>query len=138
MAGHAVLKVLALVAGMIAGADFLVTVSVKLCVADELAPLVAVMVNGQLPAVPTAGVPARVAPRLPFGVNVTPEESAPVLLTVVATGKPAGVVTVKLPAVPAWQVAWSGLVMLGDSFTVRVNAWLSDGAMPLSALMLSP
>ncbi len=73
---------------------------------------------------------------MPFGVNVTPSGRVPVLVTVVATGNPAVVVTGKFPAVPAWKVAWSALLIVGDSLTLRMNAWLSDGRVPLSALMV--
>ena len=51
------------------------TVSVKLWVALGATPLVAVMVKGKVPALPSAGVPARVAVPSPLSVNVTPDGS---------------------------------------------------------------
>jgi hypothetical protein len=72
------------------------TVRVKLCDADGVAPLVAAIVIGYAPAVPSAGVPANVAVPSPLSVNVTPLGSAPVSDNA-GVGDPV-VFTVKLPA----------------------------------------
>ena len=54
------------------------TVRVKVWVAAEPKPFVAVIVNGYVPPVPAAGVPESVAVPSPLSVNVTPVGSAPV------------------------------------------------------------
>ncbi len=85
------------------------------------------------------GVPASVAVPSPLSVKVTPAGSAPVLVIVVAAGKPAVVVTVKLPALPLAKVAWSALVMTGEALagcTVRVKDCCRLPA-PLVAVMVS-
>src|ERR1700712_412314 len=108
---------------------FLVTVSVKDCVASVLAPLLAVMVIVNAP--DAVGVPAMVAVPFPLSVNVTPVGSEPVLVIVVLAGKPGVVVTVKVPAVPSRKVGWSALVITGDALagdTVSVNAWSLEPA----------
>ena len=74
---------------------------------------------------PAAGVPASVAVPSPLSVNVTPEGSVPVSVTVV---RAAGlVVTVNVPAVPTVKVVWSALVIAGASVTVSVKAAASSG-----------
>ncbi len=108
---------------------FLITLNVNAWVASAVAPLEAVIVIGKDPA--TDGVPARVAVPLPLSVKLTPTGRAPVLVIVVATGYPAAVVTVKLPALPLVNVAEPALVKLGDSFTVSVNAcWVDPAELP--------
>jgi hypothetical protein len=82
-------------------------------------------VRWYVPAVPEAGRPARVAVPLPLSLKLTPEGSAPVSLMAVAAGYPAVVLTVKEPDRPVVNVAWSALVMVGDSSTNRVKDWLT-------------
>ena len=67
--------------------------------------------NGYVPPVFAAGVPASVAVPSPLSVNVTPGGSAPVSDNV-ELGTPV-VVTVKVPAWPAVKVVPAGLVILG-------------------------
>ena len=81
-------------------------------------------------------MPARVAVPSPLSVKDTPAGSAPVLVMVVAVGDPASVVTVKDPAEPTVKVAWSALVIVGASFTVRVKSG-GVGATPLVAVIVS-
>jgi hypothetical protein len=84
-------------------------------------PLVAVSTIVELPPVPAAGVPDTVAVPLPLSVKLRPEGSVPKLGAMdVTVGVPL-VVTSKLPAVPATNVALSPLVKAGAApmFTVR-------------------
>ena len=81
-----------------------------------------------------AGVPDRVAVPLPLAVNVMPEGSVPVRVSVGA-GVPV-VVTVKLNAVPEVAVAESALVMASPLFTVRTKVWVAVPA-ELLAVMVS-
>ena len=76
--------------------------------APGLTPFVAVIVNGYVPPVPAAGVPASAAVPSPLSVNVTPVGSAPVSDNV-ELGYPV-VVTVKVPGWPTAKVvpAWAG------------------------------
>ncbi len=100
------------------------TVSVKVWVASGVTPSLAVRVSGYVPPVPAAGVPARVAVPLPLSVKVTPEGRVPVALIATLPAPPA-VVTVNDPAVPTTKVAWSALVIAGDSTTVSVKDWVA-------------
>ncbi len=113
---------------------FLTTVSVNAWAASAVAPLEAVIVIGKDP--DTDGVPDRVAVPSPLSVKPTPTGRAPALVIVVATGYPAAVVTVKLPALPLVNVAEPALVITGEALagtTVKVNAcW----AVP--AVLLAP
>jgi hypothetical protein len=94
---------------VIAGAWF--TVSVKFWVAFVPTPLLAVIVNGCVPPVPVAGVPASVAVPFPLLVNVTPLGNVPVSLSV-GVGLPVAV-TVNVPAVPTVNVVLLPLVIAG-------------------------
>ena len=85
------------------------TVRVKVWVAAGLTPFVAVIVNGYVPPVPAAGVPASVAVPSPLSVNVTPDGSAPVSDNA-ELGTPVDV-TVKVPAWPTVKVVPAGLVI---------------------------
>ena len=58
------------------------TVRVNAWVASGATPLVAVIMIGQDPALPSAGVPVIVALPSPLSVNETPDGRAPVLLNV--------------------------------------------------------
>ncbi len=81
----------------------LTTVRVKDWVAAGLPPFVAVIVNGYVPPVPAAGVPASVAVPSQLSVNVTPDGSAPVS-DKAALGTPVDL-TVKVPARPVVKVS---------------------------------
>ena len=94
----------ALLALVMAGAWF--TVSVKLCVASAPTPLLAVIVIGNVPAVPAAGVPASVP-----ALNSTPLGKAPLSLNEGA-GAPVAV-TVKDAATPTIIVVLFALVIAG-------------------------
>jgi hypothetical protein len=76
-----------------------------------------------VPAVPTAGVPERIAVPLGFGVNVTPLGKAPDSVRVGA-GIPV-VVTLKVPGLPTTNVVLEALVMAGAELTVRLNDWVA-------------
>src|SRR5207253_1763050 len=76
------------------------TVSVKVCVASGVTPLLAVISRLYFPPLLGAGVPASVAVPSWWSVKLTPPGSAPLALSVVALGKSWPVVTVKLPAEP--------------------------------------
>jgi uncharacterized membrane protein len=114
------------------------TVSVKLCVAAGLTPLLAVMVSGYVPFVPVAGVPLSVAVWFPLLVNVTPLGSAPVSV-IVGVGVPV-VVTVKVPAPPTVKVVLLALVIAGAWFaalTVSVKLCVAAGLTPLLAVIVN-
>ena len=70
-------------------------------------------------------------------MKVTPDGSAPVSV-IVGAGFPLAV-TVKVPAAPTLKVAELAEVMVGATwtvFTVKVNAWVASGAVPLVAVMV--
>jgi hypothetical protein len=105
----------------------LLTVSVKVCVADGVTPLVAVRHSVYVPLVPAPGVPASVAVPLWLSVKVTPLGNAlteqPVkfaLVIDVTVGEPV-VVTVKVPAAPRVNVVLLALVKLGA--VPAVDVW---------------
>jgi hypothetical protein len=79
------------------------TVRVKFCVASAPTPLCAVIVMGNMPAVPAAGVPLRVADPFPLLVNARPVGRAPVSLSVDA-GIP-DAMNANVAAVPTTNVA---------------------------------
>jgi hypothetical protein len=111
------------------------TVRVKLWEAAGVAPFVALIVNGYVPPVFAAGVPASVAVPSPLSVNVTPDGS------VSGAGKmhvgyPV-VVTVKVPAWPTVKVAESALVIWHAWSTVRVKLWVAAGLTPFVAVMVN-
>jgi hypothetical protein len=106
---------------VIAGAWF--TVSVNAWVAGEPTPLLAVIVNGYVPAVPEAAVPLNVAVPFPLLTNVTPVGRAPASVRE-GVGVPVAV-TVKLLAVPTVNVVLLALVIVGAcaaALTVSVKA----------------
>jgi hypothetical protein len=119
---------------VIAGAWF--TVSVKLWLAELPTPLLAVNVKEYVPPLPDAGVPLSVAVPFPLLTNVTPLGSAPVSVTE-GVGVPV-VVTVKLPAAPAVNVALLTLVITGACvvFTISVKLWLAELPTPLLAVIV--
>ena len=85
------------------------TVRVKVWVASEPTPFVAVIVTGYGPPELAAGVPESVAVPSPLSVNMTPDGSAPV-----SDNPHVGVpvdVTVKVPAWPAVKVVPAELVI---------------------------
>ena len=86
----------------------LTTVRVKFCVASGAVALVALMVTGQVPAVPDAGVPdSTPLPALKLTPNGRPPASDSV-----GDGVPVRV-TVKLPALPTVKVVPAALVICG-------------------------
>ena len=110
------------------------TVRVKLWVASGMTSLVALIVNGYVPPVFAAGVPAIVAVPSPLSVNVTPDGS------VSGAGKmhvgyPV-VVTVKVPAWPTAKLAAAALVIWHASSTVRVNDTWAAGLTPFVAVIV--
>jgi hypothetical protein len=111
-------------------------VSVKLCVAAVPTPLLAVIVNAYVPAVPVAGVPPSVAVPLPLFVNVTPLGSAPLSLIDDTVGFPV-VAIVKLPAVPTVNVVLAPLVIAGAWLTVSVKLCVAAVPTPLLAVIVS-
>ena len=98
--------------------------------------MLAVKVSTNIPPLPDAGVPLKVAVPFPLFTNVTPLGSAPVSVSV-GVGDPV-VVTVKLPDVlPTVKVAVFALVIAGAVcavFTVRVKPWLAGVPTPLLAV----
>jgi hypothetical protein len=87
--------------------------------------------------VPAAGVPANVAVPSGSSTNVTPLGSVPVSLNVGGVGKEWPVLTVNVPAVPTVKVVPLALVILGTSFTVRVNGvCTASGLTPLLAVIV--
>jgi hypothetical protein len=102
------------------GAWFTVRVKAWFVVPVEF---LAVKVSGKGPLAVAAAVPARVAVPLACAVNVTPEGSVPVLVSV-GVGVPTAVI-VKLNAVPPVAVALFALVMASPLFTVRTKVWLA-------------
>jgi hypothetical protein len=72
-----------------------------------------------------------------LSVNVTPAGNAPVLDSVVAAGKPADVVTVNVPAVPAVNVALLALLIAGGASTVSVNDCVASGDTPFDAVIVN-
>ena len=105
------------------------TVSVKLWLAGEPTPLLAVMVMEYVLPVPAPGVPLRTPV---VGLSVTPVGSAPVSLNV-AAGNPVAV-TVKVPAVPTVKVVLLALVMAGGVPTVSVKLCVAAVPTPLLAV----
>ncbi len=106
------------------------TVRVKVWVAGEPTPLVAVKVIGNEP--DWVGVPARTP--VP-GVKVTPVGRVPDSARV-GVGEPVAV-TVNVPAEPSVKVVWLAEVMAGavpEVFTVRVKAWVAGEPTPLVAV----
>ena len=89
------------------GASF--TVRVNGWVASVEMPLLAVIVRGYEPPLPTAGVPLNVAVPSRLLTKVTPLGSVPVRV-MPGTGNPL-VVIVKLPTVPAEKVTLFALVI---------------------------
>ena len=87
-----------------------------------------------MPAVPLAGVPARVAVPLPLSVKVTPVGSAPVSLRA-AVGV-AEVVTLKELVTVSAKVVPGVEVMVGGPSTVRVKDWVAGLSTPLLAVMV--
>jgi len=107
----------------------LFTVRVKACGASGLMPLLALIVIGYEPTLPSAGVPLNT----PAVVNVTPLGNAPVSLKVGA-GKPVAV-AVNDPALSTVNVALFALVMAGACPTVSVKFCVALGVTPLLAVM---
>jgi hypothetical protein len=124
---------------VVEGADVMAggwsTVRVKLWVAGEPTPLVAVMVMGYVPPVPLAGVPARVAVPLPLSVKVTPVGSVPDSPSD-AAGNPVAV-TVKVPADPVVNVVEAADDTAGAWSIANVNVWVADEPAPLLATMVT-
>ena len=104
------------------------TVSIKLCVAFDPTPLLAVMVTGNEPEAPV-GVPLRI----PALLSVTPLGKAPVSEKV-ADGDPLAV-TVNEPGEPTVKVVLLALVMLG-AVPVASPVTVIDGE-PFCALSAS-
>ena len=98
---------------VIAGA--VVTVRVNAWMASDPTPLCAVNVSAYVPAVPAAGVPARVAVPSPLSTNVTPDGNAPDSDND-GGGDPA-VVTVNDPAAAAVNDTDAALVIAGAVVT---------------------
>src|SRR5208283_2862413 len=93
-------------------------VRVKLWVPSGVPPLMAVIVNGYVPAVPAAGVPASVAVPSLLSVKVTPVGRLPVSDNV-HVGDPVDM-TVTVPAWPTVKVLPAELVIWHPWTTVRV------------------
>ena len=110
-----------------AGAWFIV--NVKLCVAFDPTPLLAVMVMGYEPPVFAAGVPLSTPAE-----NVTPAGSVPVSLRVGA-GNP-DAVTVNEPRLPTLNVVAAALVTAGAWFIVNVKLCVAFDPTPLLAVMV--
>ena len=111
------------------------TVRVKGWVAAGLTPFVALIVNGYVPPVFAAGVPASVAVPFPLSVNVTPDGR------VSGAGKmhvgyPV-VVTVKVPGWPTAKVAEAVLVIWHAWSTVRAKLWVASGMTSFVALIVN-
>ena len=96
----------------------------------------AVIVNGYVPPVLAAGVPAIVAVPFPLSVNVTPDGSVSRLGQCCTLGTPV-VVTVKVPAWPTAKVAAAGLVIWHAWWTVRVKVWVAAGLTPFLAVIVN-
>jgi len=107
---------------------------VKLWFAGLPTPLLAVKVSTNIPPLPDAGVPLKVAVPFPLFTNVTPLGSVPVSVRV-GVGAPV-VVTVKLPAVPTVNVVVFALVIAGAWFTFNVKLWLAAVPTPLLAVIV--
>ena len=101
------------------------TVNVKLCVAFEPTPLLAVMVMGKLPVVVAVPLSA------PAELKVTPLGNEPVSVNVGA-GYPVAV-TVNEPAVLTVKVVLEALVIAGACLTVGVKLCVPAGETPLLA-----
>jgi len=112
------------------------TVRVKVWVASGLTPFVAVIVNGYVPPVSTAGVPESVAVPPPLSVNVTPDGRVAPPSDNVALGTPVAV-TVKVPAWPTVKVVPAGLVIPGDWRTERVKVWVALEPTPFMAVIVT-
>src|SRR5262249_33508666 len=114
-----------------------VTVSVSFWVAAAPTPLTAFRHSVYVPAVPAAGVPARVAV-LPRGMRVRPAGGADFAqrgrsaLVIVWVGKPV-VVTMNGPAAPTVNAALLALVNAGDWPTVSVKRCVAAVPTPLAA-----
>ena len=102
----------------------------KLCVALLPIPLLAVIVIGYVPPVPTLGVPEST----PLVLSVTPLGRAPDSENVGA-GKPVAV-TVNEPAVPTVNVVLFVLVIAGAWLTVNVKLCVAFGETPLFAVIV--
>jgi hypothetical protein len=89
----------------------LLTVSVKVCEASVPTPLVAVIVSGYVPSVPSAAEPESVAVPFPLSTNETPVGSGP-LSEMADVGYPV-VVTLKLSELPVENVLASVEVIAG-------------------------
>ena len=111
------------------------TVRAKGWVAAGLTPFVALIVNGYVPPVFAAGVPASVAVPSPLSVNVTPDGSVSGAGKV-HVGYPV-VVTVKVPGWPTAKVAESALVIWHAWSTVRAKLWVSSGMTSFVALIVN-
>ncbi len=96
------------------------TVSVKVCAGVEPTTLVAVKVIAYVPPVPALGVPESVPVPLPLLTKVTPAGSATPPRAIEGSGNPVAV-TVKVPAMPVWNVTLLALVIAGAWFTVSVK-----------------
>ena len=107
------------------------TVRVKLWLAGEPTPLLGVNVIGYFPAVPGAGVPAKVPVPFELLTKVTPAGSVPDSL-MVGVGKP-DAVTVNVPGMLTGNVMVLALVIDGVSSTVRVKVCVALLPIPLLA-----
>src|SRR6266436_1111818 len=106
------------------------TVSVKFCVAFGVTPFCAVNVMANVP--DAVGVPLSVPVPLPLSRNVTPLGKAP-LSVMLGVGDPV-VVTVNVPAAPAWNVTAFALVIVGGWPTVSVKFCVAFGLTPFCAV----
>ena len=112
------------------GASF--TVNVKLCVAAEPTPLLALIVTVYAAPVPTAGVPES----RPALLRVTPVGSEPELTLNVDAGVPVAV-KLNVPGVPTTKVVALPEVICEASLTVMTTARLAALPMPLLAPMVT-
>ena len=96
------------------------------------------MVNIYVPAVPTAGVPAKVAVPLPLSTKVTPLGSVAPPSDKLGIGDPVAV-TVNDPAEPSVKVVEFGLVICGGvpGLTVRMKFWVTGDPTPFVAVMVN-
>ncbi len=67
--------------------------------------------------------------------KLTPAGRDPVFVRT-ASGLPT-VVTLKLPGVPAWNAALTGLVNLGACVTINVNVCVAIGATPFATVSVN-
>jgi hypothetical protein len=94
--------------------------------------LLVVNVMGYVPAVPAAGMPAKVPVPFLLSKNVTPLGSAPVSVKD-GTGKPVAV-TGNVPAVPTVNAVLLALLIAGGWSTVNVKVCVASVPIPLWAL----